>query len=76
MVRANAVESRSHSRLRDHLTRIGKKPIDLSGLGKMALELVKYRRDDFEINTANTEIVAHELLLKIKLAILSEIGNA
>ena len=29
MVRANAVESRSHSRLRDHLTRIGKKPIDL-----------------------------------------------
>jgi hypothetical protein len=42
----------------------------------MALELVKWRCNDFEINTANTEIVAHEVLLKIKLAILSGTGNA
>jgi len=38
--------------------------------------LVKCLSNDFGINTANTEIVAHELLLKIKIAITSGTDNA
>src|SRR5438876_12394227 len=77
-VRANAVESQSHSRVSrsSHGDRQKADRFVRPSLGKTSLELVKCRRDGLEINTADTEIVAHELLLKIKLAILSGIGNA